>query len=129
MDQDSNDEDVLVRLEAYLSNPLRQFDYSVLQDAYNEIIKLRHPRPEIDIIANLETLPHPYAADAIDYILALIDDRDRWKNNSVTFAVKAHETAKDLIQQRNKIYKIAEMYHLCVEGADQAFKEYSQQEL
>lgn len=48
-----DDQDIINRLESFLSNPLQPFDCSLLQEAYNEIMALRKSKEHLMTTANL----------------------------------------------------------------------------
>ena len=48
-----DNKNIIERLESYLSNPLQPFDYSLLQEAYNEIIALRTTKDNLYTTINL----------------------------------------------------------------------------
>lgn len=110
----TNNNTLLEKLESFLSNPLQQLDYSLLQECYNEIVTLHKTK---DALFN--------TINAVgDINIKLEKEVERWKNNAIDFAQTSRKIANDLIAERNRIYKIADMYYLCVEGADEEFKKY-----
>ena len=48
-----DNKNIIDRLESYLSNPLQPFDYSLLQEAYNEIMALRRAKDALYDTINL----------------------------------------------------------------------------
>lgn len=58
-------------------------------------------------------------------------DRERWRGTAITFAQKSRQVSNQLIEERNEairqrdeLFRIADMYRLCVDGADEALAEY-----
>ena len=110
----TNNNDLLDKLESFLSNPLQPFDYSLLQQCYNEIVTLHKAKDALFSTINAVG----------DINIKLEKELERWKNNAIDFAQMSRKISTDLVAERNKIYQIADMYYLCVDGADEEFKKY-----
>lgn len=62
-------------------------------------------------------------------------DVERWRSTAIAFAQKSREVSNQLIAERNEairqrdqLYRIAEMFYLHVDGADDAFVDYEMEQ-
>lgn len=106
-----DNQDLINRLESFLSNPLQPFDYSLLQQAYNEIMALRKAKDTLYTTINLVgDLNIKYEADAqrwrqATYHLAHMLSRLDGGADADKFAVEAYEaTSTCYCEIENQVY-------------------------
>ena len=92
-----DNQELIDRLESFLSNPLQPFDCSLLQEAYNEIVTLRTTKDNLYTTINLVgDLNIKYEADAqrwrqATYHLAHMLSKLDGGATADKFAVEAYE--------------------------------------